>query len=55
MTVHDRPRTEPVAGRAYTLPVVREDPRPGPLSAPVNPAGPEQRDLVALSLLLCPR
>ena len=54
MTVHDRPRTEPIAGRAYTLPVVRENPLPGSLSAPVEPAGPEQRDLVARSLMLRP-
>ena len=26
MTVDDRPRTEPIAGHAYTLPVVRESP-----------------------------
>ena len=54
MTVHDRPRTEPIAGRAYTLPVVREVPPPGSPTAPVDAAGPEQRDLVARSLLLCP-
>ncbi len=40
MTVIDRPRTELVAGHASTPPVVREIPA--------------QRDLVALSLLLCP-
>ena len=30
MTVHDRRRTDPVAARVYTLPIVREVPsRPG--------------------------
>ena len=57
MTVNDRPRTEPVAGHTYTLPVVREVPRTGSPSAPSAPCdapSPRTRDLVAPSLLLCP-
>ena len=41
MTVHDRRRTDPVAARAYTLPIMRGIPR-------------AQRELVAWSLLTCP-
>ena len=41
MTLHDRRRTDPVAARAYTLPIVREVPR-------------TQRELVAWSLLTRP-
>lgn len=33
MTSHDRPRTDPIAAHAYTLPVVREVPiGPSPTS-----------------------
>jgi hypothetical protein len=47
MTVHDRPRTEPIAGHAYTLPVVREVPLPGSLSASVHPPGSEPTTVYA--------
>ena len=42
MTIDDRPRTEPIAGHAYTLPVVREVPIAGSASAPLDPDGSEQ-------------
>jgi hypothetical protein len=47
MTVHERPRTDPIAGHAYTLPVVREVPVPRPLSASRDPHGSEQPHVYA--------
>jgi hypothetical protein len=47
MTVHDRPRTEPIAGRAYTLPVVREVPIAGSSPASLEPHGSEQTPVFA--------
>ena len=47
MTIHDRPRTEPIAGHAYTLPVVREVPIAGSLSASLEPHGSEQTPVFA--------
>jgi hypothetical protein len=47
MTVHDRPRREPSAGHAYTLPVVREVPVPGSLSATLDPHESEQTQVYA--------
>lgn len=42
MTIADRPRTEPIAGHAYTLPVVREVPIAGSVSASLGPDESEQ-------------
>ena len=47
MTIDDRRRTEPIAGHAYTLPVVREVPIAGSLSASVEPHGAEQTPVSA--------
>jgi hypothetical protein len=47
MTIYDRPRMDPIAGHAYTLPVVREVPVPGALSASVDPHGSEQTPVYA--------
>jgi hypothetical protein len=47
MTVHDRLRTEPGAGRAYTLPVVREVPIRGSLSATLDQHESEQTPVYA--------
>jgi hypothetical protein len=43
----DRPRTEPIAPHAYTLPVVREVPIAGSLSASPEPHGSEQTPVYA--------
>jgi hypothetical protein len=42
MTVQDRPRKDPIADHAYTLPVVREIPITGSLSRSLDPDGSEQ-------------
>ncbi len=47
MTDHDRPGTEPIASHAYTVPVVREVPIAGSVSAPPDPHGSEQTPVVA--------
>jgi hypothetical protein len=47
MTVHDRRRTEPIAGHAYPLPAVREVPLPGSPSAPFHPPGSEPTTVYA--------
>ena len=47
MTIADRPRTEPIAGRAYTLPVVREVPIAGSLSGSPDPQESEQTPVSA--------
>jgi hypothetical protein len=44
MPAHDRPRTDPIASHAYTLPVVREVPiRAGAPSEPAEPVAIEPR------------
>ena len=43
MTLYDRPRTDPIASHAYTLPVVREVPIGSPADSDVPPATPTGR------------
>jgi hypothetical protein len=47
MTSHDRPRMDPIAGHAYTLPVVREVPVAGTVAASVDQHGSEQTPVYA--------
>ena len=47
MTTYERPRMDPIAGHAYTLPVVREVPIPGALSVSVDPHGSEPAPVYA--------
>lgn len=47
MTIADRPRTDPIADHVYTLPVVREVPIPGSLSASLEPHESEQTPVYA--------
>ena len=47
MTIDDRPRTEPIASHAYTLPIVREVPIAGSASASLDPHESEQTPVYA--------
>ena len=47
MTVHESPRTDPIAGHAYTLPVVREVPIAGSLWASLDPHASEPPQVYA--------
>ena len=47
MTIDDRTRTEPIATHAYTLPVVREVPIAGSVSASLVPPDSEQAPVFA--------
>jgi hypothetical protein len=39
MTIYERPRTDPIAGHAYTLPVVREVPIRAPQATSLDLRG----------------